>query len=557
LRASSTTEAVGSRDVAFWRPVAAVTAFTLVGACFRFLGLGYRDFWFDESCSFIYVHDLLSWAHASSLLVESTNLPYYFVLRGWVSLFGDSEAAYRSLSALAATLTIPLLSLVAARLGGRVAAVVCAALVAFHPLHIHYAHEARAYAMWVFFLSIALWMLIEAGRRSRWSWWIGYGIVLLTCLHLHYFTMYWVPATVVCVWLGVNHRRVLRQWLYTHVVVGVLFLPYLITAVLPAGRGGGSAWISGAWEPFMAIPRTLWSFLPAGGYPEHMRGLSILSPDTVRLGPEWVTAAVRVIPAVVVMAIVFDLLRRKPPVWSEDYGGEVRGPSHIFLGGMTLIPLILAWLYSLFVRPNYLVGRYDLVAWPTFVVWLATCISEFARRATGRPRHWLTLAICIPMLGCSLLPIARMAALKPPPTFHNLRAERIANLARPGDLVVAFSYDRDYLLYYLHRHGFEGSIVSYPSWLDGQIGWVDTVSDLDPEKTALLVQDAIECVKQLDATIRRGGRGWLLLDSLARQGASPRVEINRRFFDALSDTGYHVDVVDVDLLIFTVERHPT
>ena len=557
MRASSTTEAVENRDIACWPPVVAVAAFTLVGACFRFFGLGYRDFWFDESCSFIYVHNLFSWPHGSSLLVESTNLPYYFVLRGWVSLFGDSEAGYRSLSALAATLTIPLLSLVAGRLGGRVAAVVCAAIVAFHPLHIHYAHEARAYAMWVLLLSLALWMLVEASRRSRWSWWIGYGIALLTCLHLHYFTMYWVPATVVCIWLGVDRRRVLRQWLYTHVVVGVLFLPYLLTAVLPAGRGGGSAWITSGWGPLTAIPRTLWSFLPAGGYPEHLRGLSILSPDTVRLGPEWVTAAVRVIPVVVVMAIAFGLLRRQLLSWSESRQGEVRGPSYVFLGGMTLIPLILAWLYSLFVRPNYLVGRYDLVAWPTFVAGLAVCISEFARRATGRPRGWLALVICVPMLGCSLLPIARMAALKPPPTFHNLRAERIANLARPGDLVVAFSYDRDYLLYYLHRHGFAGRVIGYPSWLDGQIGWVDTASDLDPEEAASLEQDALECVKQLDATIRRAGRVWLLFDSLARQASSARTEINRRLFDTLSDTGYHVDVVDVDLLIFTVGRYPT
>ncbi len=540
--------------------VAAIAALTLIGAGSRFYGLGDRDFWFDESCTFIYVHNLFDWPEESNLLVESTNLPYYFVLRGWALMFGDSEVGYRSLSALLGTLTIPLLGLVAVRLGGLIAGVVCAAIVAFHPLHIHYSHEARAYAMWLFLLAVTFGLLLEAGRRLRWRWWVGYGVAVLVCLHLHYFTMYCVPATIAVVCLAADRRRAFGQWLATNVVVGVLFIPYFLAAVWPAARGGGSGWVTGDWEPLTAIPRTLWGFLPAGGYPAHLRGLSILSADTVRLGPEWLTAATRTIPAVLMLTITLYLLRRHLLRHGDAGDNNLRG--HVFAAGMTLLPLILGWGYSVLVRPNYLVGRYDLVAWPACMVWLALLISSIGRKnGTGKRSGWPALAVCVPLLACSLVPIARMAALKPEPTLANRRAQRLAQLAKPGDLAITFSYDRDYLLYYLHRAGFTGRIVGFPSWLDRQVGWVDLQPDLTPDKVASLTEDTATFVEDVDAVIEQGSGVWLLLDShehrvdaQGRRVSWPRAEINRFLADALARAGFQRDVADGELLIFSIHR---
>ncbi|MHC4698180.1 MAG: glycosyltransferase family 39 protein [Planctomycetota bacterium] len=544
--------------------VVAIAVLTLIGAGFRFYGLGDRDFWFDESCTFIYVHNLFDWPEESNLLVESTNLPYYFVLRGWAFLFGDSEVGYRSLSALLGTLTIPLLGLVAVRLGGLIAGVVCAAIIAFHPLHIHYSHEARAYAMWLFLLAITFGLLLEAGRRLRWRWWGGYGVAVLACLHLHYFTMYWVAATIAIVYLAHDRRRAFGRWLVTNVVVGVLFIPYFLAAVWPAARGGGSGWVSGDWEPLTAIPRTLWAFLPAGGYPAHLRGLSILSADTVSLGPEWLTAATRTIPAVLMLPIALFLMRRRL-LLRGDAGDNNRSAKrtrhgHVFAACMTLLPLILGWGYSVLVQPNYLVGRYDLVAWPACMVWLALLISSIGRKnGVGKRSSWPALAICVPLLACSLVPIARMAALKAEPTVANRRAQRLAELAEPGDLAITFSYDRDYLLYYLHRAGFTGRIVGFPSWLNQQVGWVDLEPELTPDKVASLTEDTAAFVEDVNAVIEQGSSVWLLLDShehrvnaQGRRVSWPRAEINRFLADALADAGLQRAVADSELLISSI-----
>ncbi len=528
----------------------AIGLLTLVGAGLRFSGLGARDFWFDESCTFRYVQNLFDWPEDSNLLVESTNLPYYLALRGWVALFGSSEACYRSLSALAAMLTIPLLGLVARRLAGRLAGVVCALLVAFHPLHIYYAHEARAYALWVLCLVGAMFLLVEAVRRQRWTWWAMYGLCTLLCLHLHYFTLYWVPATMACVYLAENRRKVGMQWVVTTAAVALGFLPYFLTAVWPASRQGGGAWIAPTWEPATALLKTLWAFLPAGGYPKHLRGLSILSTDTVVLGPAWLTAVTRTVPAIVVAVVVLSLVtnalrRRDAERWRRDGNGA----THVFLAFLTLGPLALAYLYSLLIRPNYLVGRYDLVAWPGFMIWLALAISSFARTARRVNPRVVTTMVCLPMVACALLPIGRMASLRPPTTFHHARAIRLAQLCGPGDLVIAFSYDRDYLSYYLHQAGFAGRIVSFPSWLDRQVGWVDTDADLAPERRAALLQDAQERIALVQSVMNTGGRVFVLVDFVARVSGDARNAIVAVFKNAVEHAGLQSHSIDHELMI--------
>ncbi|MCH8149954.1 MAG: glycosyltransferase family 39 protein, partial [Planctomycetes bacterium] len=354
----------------------------LFGAALRFYGLGFRDFWFDESCTFIYVKYLFDWPEGSSLLAESTNLPYYLLLRGWVECWGESEISYRALSALAATLTIPMVALLARRLADPFTALVAAVLVAVHPLHIHYAHEARAYALWLLLLTIVLWSLHVAATTGRKRWWCLFGLTMLSALHLHYFSIYLLPATVGVVFVAADRKSAFRAWWITASLVGLAFVPYFVVAVLPASRGGGGTWIAQYFEPHTAFLHTLWAFLPAGAYPEHLRGLSLASVDTVRFQGEFLiaaNAAARAVPAVVVTAMIVLLVTRVMRRRLSVATGNRAWTTHAFLAFASLGPLLLAWIYSMAIAPNYLVARYDLVAWPAFMVWLGVVMTSFAR----------------------------------------------------------------------------------------------------------------------------------------------------------------------------------
>ena len=527
----------------------------LIGAALRFYGLGFRDFWFDESCTYIYVKYLFDWPEGSSLLAESTNLPYYLLLRGWVEWWGESEVSYRALSALAATLTIPMVAVLARRLADPFTALVVAVLVAVHPLHLHYAHEARAYALWILLLTVVLWSLHVAATTGRKRWWCFFGLTMLSALHLHYFTIYLVPATLGVVFLAADRRRAFRAWLISASLVCLAFVPYFVVAVLPASRGGGGVWIAQYFQPTKAIFRTLWAFLPAGAYPVHLRGLSLSSVDTVKFQSDFLIAANGIseaVPAVIVITMVALLIARGSRRRLSETTSDRAWAVHAFLGATALGPLLLAWIYSMAMRPNYLVARYDLVAWPAFMVWLALVITTFARAYAPKRSSLVALSLTGVLAACSMMPNIRMAALRPPPTIHHERAKYLAQKTNAGDLVVALSYDRDYLLYYLNRFGFAGKIVSFPSWLDHQIGWVDTDADIAAVQDGRLQRDAETLTASIREVLAQEGRVYLLLDWLDPNGTGERGPLHRALADTLTQARLRMTVADELLQVLTV-----
>jgi len=526
-------------------PLLFIALATVVGGLLRFSALGGRDFWFDESCTYIYVHYLFDWPFASSFFVESTNTPYYFLLRIWSDCFGETEAAYRSLSAMAATVTIPILGATAWRLRGSLAGVIAAVLVAANPLHVYYAREARAYALWVLALSCALYALIEAAKMGRNRWWVAFGAAMLFSLYTHYFSVYFLVASVFCIFLSTDARRTGRQWAITASVVALGFVPCLVVAVLPAASLGGAKWVAPAFDALTAIPHSLWAMLPSGAYPNHLRGLSIASTETASQASLLVTCA-RVVPAVLLAAIAAIAL------WRKSMRVTARRRDYFFLLGVSIGPLVLALLYAIVVSPNYLVGRYDLVAWPAFLVLVSIVVSELAR--TVRKGFMLMLIACAILVGCSTIPLMRMSDAPGGKSLYRSRAEAVASLAGADDLVITFSYDRDAMLYYLHRAGCDARIRSFPGWLDEQIGWVDSSVDLSQKRRPAAIADAQELAEIALGYIEKGQRVFLAADTMDPESEGLRSELHTVLLASLREAGLGTVGADREMLIYEVVR---
>lgn len=511
----------------------------------RVFQLGIRDFWFDESCTFYYLQNLFDWPEDSRLLEQSTNLPYYVLLRGWMAIFGDSEAALRGMSVAASLLTIPFIGLAARRVGGREAGVAAVVLAAVHPLSVYYAREARAYALWMLMLAVMLWTLVEAVRSTKRTWWVAYGAVLLFALHLHYFTVFWGAASAVMVMLAADRRMALPRWWITSATTVALFVPYFLLAVWPAARAGGSAWIADGDSGVAAVLRTLWAFLPAGNYPAHLRGLSMASGDTFSPWPVWVDSSAALVPVVLLAVAGWIVVKR-----TKERGGEVGDDRKVFwaLGRTVVIALLLPILYSILVRPIYLVGRYDLVAWPVFVVGLG-CLMGAVWQRVGRG---IAIGVIILSACCSLVADARM--LNPPVTAspNQQRAARVAAHTAAGDVVIALSYDRWALHYELHRAGFRGIVRSFPSWIDRQVGWVDTRADLAALEAGRVRQDAVSLLSDIRETYADGARMWLLADSMDLKNVGARAAIHGELIAAIADAGWTLARVDEEYLIYRI-----
>jgi mannosyltransferase len=127
----------------------------VLGAILRFTTLDVQSIWSDEAATIVLVHrglgGLLS--HISS---SETTPPLYFVLVwAWTKVFGTGVFAYRSLSALAGTLTIPVVYLAGRWISPRVG-VWAAALTTVNPAMYYYSQEARSYALLILFSAAAL-----------------------------------------------------------------------------------------------------------------------------------------------------------------------------------------------------------------------------------------------------------------------------------------------------------------------------------------------------------------------------------------------------------------
>jgi mannosyltransferase len=221
-----------------WKPRFDVLAFSLIillCAALRAFHLGAASLWSDEIFSRYYV-DLFGLHYAlSDGLSRETNPPtYYLLLQAWMALWGYSEAALRSLSALASILCVPVTYLLGREFGGKSLALAAALLCALCPMSVYFAQEARVYALLMLASSVALWAAAMFQRDSRsWKavWW--YVLSATLCLYLHVTGLLFVAACTGAVWMallsnGVSTGRARSKWLALNGLVLLLGLPYYL-----------------------------------------------------------------------------------------------------------------------------------------------------------------------------------------------------------------------------------------------------------------------------------------------------------------------------------------
>jgi mannosyltransferase len=213
-----------------------VVGLALLAGVARVPTLAEQSFWLDEA----YTERLIRMSFGGMLhaipVSESTPPVYYVLAWGWTHVFGTSEFALRSLSALAGILTVPAVYALALRLAGRRAAVIAGALAACSPLLIWYSQEARAYALATLLGTVSLTCFVAFLDSGRGRWLAGWGAAAALGLATHYFVAFVAgPELVWLLWRGRRDRRVWAAGALV-VVVAVVLVPLAL-----AQRGTGHA----------------------------------------------------------------------------------------------------------------------------------------------------------------------------------------------------------------------------------------------------------------------------------------------------------------------------
>ena len=229
---------------------------TIIGGALRFVGLGADSFWLDEALTADFTRLSFGELWSYDPVYNKANPPGYIALmKLWVQI-SRSDEWFRASSALAGTLTLPVVYLIGARMGSRRGGLMAAAVLALAGFHVRYSQEARTYAILTFFVALIVLAVIQlvtqpvtreadpvfGGRsklrgqhgRSPITWthvaWVTYAVSLGIALHLHN-TSFTLPLTssigVGLWWLRSRPRGFVLRWTLANLAGLFIWLPWL------------------------------------------------------------------------------------------------------------------------------------------------------------------------------------------------------------------------------------------------------------------------------------------------------------------------------------------
>jgi mannosyltransferase len=424
----------------------------------RFYLLDGQSFWNDEGNSARIAERSLPLITAAAAGDIHPPL-YYYLLHVWRGIFGSSESALRSLSAVLGVLLIGLTFLIGRKAFSAGVGLLAAFVAAINPFQIYYSQEARMYMLLAVIGAAATWTLLRLlvgwknERLAAGGWRLALDHVVLAVLYAAgLYTHYAFPFIIVThflivsMWLLVLRQPIKRfiLWIGTVVAAGLLFLPWLPIAIRQI-----TTWPS--------------SRVTVDG------GQMLL--DTLRLyvaGPTLPTAEATL--AILVCGL-FILIGLWNPIGFDERRAEAHDalPYSIRLGSIVLwwlVPITLIFAFGLF-KDSYL--KFFIVGSSAFCILLAKGIANawgIWRGALTMPRElagrrlagWLGSIVVLVL--CAIIAIPTVNALRSyyfDPTYarDNYRgiAQWILDNRRPDDAVILDSANQWEVFTYYYPDG--------------------------------------------------------------------------------------------------------
>lgn len=446
-----------------WPPWAILIGLTGLAFALRSAGLVTHGLWRDEVDAIRFavfpLPELLR-----TFLTPGQNGPlYFFLLRPWLALAGETEFALRFFSLFFGVLAVPL----AYRLGRLLlpgcsarqaqdagqsrsrpgAALAVALLVATSPYLIWYSQEGKMYSLVVTLglVSTICFLRLLGAQGSPWRWWLAYVIVTTASFYTHLIAALLVPAHAVILLVGPwSRRRRLGPWLLSLAALVLPYLPLLawqVPALLHKVETGYRFY------PLDEMLVTLWADYCLG----------------VNAGTGW--WALALFSAVGLAALLYAPFDTRP--------------------GRARLGVVLAWLlvpvlafFLITLRRPMFTTRYLIFVVPAWLLLLAAGL-----RAVGRWSRPLAGLLLIGLVAANGFNLWTQAHAPFKTDFRGATAHVVKQL-QPGDLVLfQIPYGRYSFDYYLEQRA---GPQSY-RWADG----LYTNAGLPPEEAERLMAELV------------------------------------------------------------------
>jgi len=506
------------------RPSASVffaVAFLVIAlaAALRFLFISRFEVWLDEGYCFMVARKHLS-AILADLAFDNGPPLYYIMLHYWMRLFGESAAALRSLSAVFSVATVAAVVFWDTPWFSRTARLFAGFILAITPLAIYYAQETRMYSPVVFFVVLSMIFLERGLRTGSFRSWAFCALSTALALYTSYASFFVLPAGYVAVCVAhvvradaVLLRRRLIGIVSAHVAAAILFAPWIPT-LLKQPSAKAVQWIRPRWqndEHRRFLPLLSLSTMTTGGaqYPMYLRNLSIDQERLTRIrqaiadGTEtrWQLKVLTKIPLIlplVLMALLAAFMLFMA-LWRS--GGAF--PYRTLLVSWVLLSFLVPFAMS-FLRPMFVLGRYDITGVPAFAILSGLGLSRM-KLSFRVPALVLAALLFVYQYGyMELWPAAKRFSPK---------AQDLAAIASKGDVILAEAFEYGQLYYHFGWRRDDVKWLTFPRETASHAAWIDYDRWLLPgwhtehavPRMALSVE-AQKTIAEASSAIPAGGR---------------------------------------------------
>lgn len=386
-----------------YRDAAQVCVLALALGAFH---LGTRSILLDESTS-IEIARVGIASLPGALMDGDPNMRlFYVLLTFWVKIFGESEAAVRSLPLIFGALGAGAVCLLGTRLFGRAAGVLAGILFALDAFIVQYAQTARGYSLLVFLVTLSsLLLVVEHDRTSRRAR-IGYVLVTTLAIYAHFFAALVLLAHAVVIILLRRREYLTVEWARAGAAIVLLCVPAALSAI-------------------HAGPHAIsWIERPSPRDVAHV--LADLAGDSQLLVLAFLSCA---------LYVTVSAMRRRDSA------------AQLFLMTWLVLPIVASYAVS-FIQPVFQ-SNYLIICVPPLVI--------FAGAAVGNVRNRVaTAVIAAALVGMSALQLVSyygraMGQDWRSASLHVLRS------ARPGDAIVFYpTYAEKPYDYYARRYAEAG-----------------------------------------------------------------------------------------------------
>jgi mannosyltransferase len=267
----------------------------VVGVVLRFVLLGKQSLWVDEMLTLM--NSYLGAEMPVGAIFSNIQGPAVSLLMHHWAALGTSETVLRMPFALAGSLTLVCLVLLARLVLDEWSTFQTAVFAALSPMLIWYSQEIRGYAFVLLFVVLMTYFFVKWLRRPRGRHLILYGVFLFGALVSNLSAAFVACAHFLYMLSVPSRRRLLGRWVVVVFVVLMLFSPWvreIIVRSYPEGMTAG-----GAAQPLqgggpvsaLAVPYVFFTYSVGYSLGPSTRELQTSQPAALRSNIHWILLA--------------------------------------------------------------------------------------------------------------------------------------------------------------------------------------------------------------------------------------------------------------------------